>query len=113
MNQTRAAILVDNGSIAASAWARLRGLLGVKSLARGDGLLLQGEQAIHTIGMRFAIDALFLDKNNRVVRIENAMPPLRLTPFVFRAAQVLELPAGRAAEIGTRVGDQIEIIHLA
>ncbi|MBI3913824.1 MAG: DUF192 domain-containing protein [Chloroflexi bacterium] len=109
LNRARGATLVENGRVAATAWERFKGLLGRSTLAPGDGLLLKGEQAIHTIGMQFAMDALFLDKEGRVLRIENAMRPLRLTPFIFRAADVLELPAGAIADSRTQLGDQIEI----
>ncbi len=109
VNCTRGVVLVAEGRVAATLWERFRGLLGRKSLARGDGLLLKGEQAIHTIGMQFPIDALFLDRRGRVVRIEHSIPPLRLTPFIFKAANVLELPAGMARETNTQVGDALEI----
>ncbi len=109
INRARGVTLVERGKIAATAWERLKGLLGRASLARGDGLLLQGEQAIHTMGMKIAIDVLFLDKRARVVRIVHSMPPARVTPFVFQSANVLELPAGLAKETGTQLGDEIEI----
>ena len=108
INSTRGIVLVENDRVAASLWERAKGLLGQRTLTRGSGLLLRGEQAIHSIGMRFAFDAIFLNKQNRVVRIENAMPPFRLTPFVFSSANVMEMPAGVAAETETRVGDQID-----
>ena len=108
-NRTRNAPLVAHGAVAASWWTRLRGLLGHAPLKPGDGLLLRGENAIHTIGMAFAIDVLFLDRAGRIVHVIPAMPPLRLSPFVARAADVLELPAGIIAQTHTTLGDQIEL----
>jgi uncharacterized membrane protein (UPF0127 family) len=108
-NRTRNCVLVENGAIAKNMWARLRGLLGHAPLKSGEGLLLRGEQAIHSIGMSFAIDALFLDKQSRVVYLMQDMPPLRASPFVWRAQAVLELPAGKIRETGTTLNDQIEI----
>jgi uncharacterized membrane protein (UPF0127 family) len=52
---------------------------------------------------------LFLDRSGNVVHLISAMPPLRLSPFVARAADVLEMPAGTIAQTGTTVGDRIDI----
>ncbi|HEX9075450.1 MAG TPA: DUF192 domain-containing protein [Anaerolineae bacterium] len=109
LNRTRQAVLVEEGATAASVWARMRGLLGHRPLKPGEGLLLRGEKAIHTIGMGFPIDVLFLDRGGRVVHLHHSMVPLRASPFVFRAANVLEMPAGTLARTGTCVGDEIEL----
>lgn len=108
-NRTRQVSLVTDGTVAASWWTRLRGLLGHAPLQPGEGLLLRGENAIHTIGMTFAIDVLFLDRAGRVVHVIAAMPPLRLSPLVAQARDVLELPAGVIAQTHTALGDQIEL----
>lgn len=108
-NQTRRVALVTRGELADHWWARLRGLLGHAPLQAGEGLLLRGEKAIHTFGMGFAIDVLFLDAQGRIVQLIPAMGAWRASPFVVRAANVLELPAGVLAQTGTQLGDQIEI----
>jgi uncharacterized protein len=108
-NRTRNTILVTRGEIAASWWSRLRGLLGHPPLHSGEGLLLRGEKAIHTVGMGFAIDVLFLDRTGEVVHLIRAMEPLRASPFIGGAADVLELPTGTIAATGTQLGDQIEL----
>jgi uncharacterized membrane protein (UPF0127 family) len=102
-------MLVTQGALADNWWTRLRGLLGHAPLKSGEGLLLRGEKAIHTFGMGFSIDVLFLDATGRLVHLIPDMGPLRASPFVSRAANVLELPAGTAAQTGTKLGDQIEI----
>ncbi len=108
-NRTRGVELVRAGQAAATPWSRLIGLLGQRRLERGDGLLLCGEQAIHTIGMRFPIDVLYLDRTARVLRAFHSLPPQRLAPFLRDSHNVLELPAGTLAETGTRVGDELTI----
>ena len=102
-------MLVENGAVADTAWTRLRGLLGHQPLQPGEGLLLRGEKAIHTVGMGFAIDVLFLDRDGNVRRMIPSMVPLRASPFVSASADVLELPAGTIARTGTIVGDHIEL----
>jgi uncharacterized membrane protein (UPF0127 family) len=106
-NQTRNAVLVERGSIAANLWTRFRGLLGRPPLQPGDGLLLRGEKAIHTVGMGYPIDVLFLDRSGKVVHLYHAMPPLRASPYVRRARDILELPPGILAKTGTVLGDVI------
>ena len=109
LNQTRNAVLVTDGQVAASMWARMRGLLGHAPLKTGEGLLLRGEKAIHTVGMSFPIDVLFLDRNGAIVHLIHSMVPSRFSPFVFRADDVLELPPGTLVQTGTVLGDQLKI----
>ena len=73
---------------------RAKGLIGVKSLPPEEGLLIPGCNAIHTFFMSMAIDATFLDRENRVVKVVRGIRPWR--PFVWggwRAAKVLETAA--------------------
>ncbi len=87
----------------------MRGLLGHAPLGAGEGLLLEGEKAIHTVGMGFPIDVLFLDRESRVVYLLRTMPPWRFSKFVWQARNILELPPGKIQETGTCLDDQIEI----
>lgn len=86
-------------------WGRARGLLGRRGLAAGHGLLLKPCDAIHTLGMRFPIDVVFLDAQNRVVRIHRHVPPHRL---LIRggpgAVAALELPAGTVGPDAPKLG---------
>ena len=88
-------MIPDEGSmkirVARSFLERLRGLIGVKSLAPNEGLLIERCNCIHTFFMRFAIDATFLDRNDRVVKVVRGIRPWR--PLVWggwRAVKVLE-----------------------
>lgn len=108
-NHTRNKILADKGPVANRPWLRLRGLIGRASLEPGEGLLLLGTKGIHTIGMRFPIDVLFLNDEAQVIHMIHALKPLRVSPFIKASAMVLELPAGTLQETGTQVGDWIEI----
>ena len=80
--------------VARSFWARVRGLIGRRGLPPGRGLLILRCNAIHTFFMRFAIDATFYDREDRVVKVVRDIRPWR--PFVwggFRAVKVLETVA--------------------
>ncbi len=90
-------------------WTRLRGLLGTRSLGPGQGLLLEPCNSIHMFFMSYPIDALYLDAENRVLRVVPALAPWRVGPTIHRARRVLELPAGHAARCGVQVGDRLAL----
>jgi uncharacterized membrane protein (UPF0127 family) len=96
-------VVCERCHLAESTFARLRGLLGRSSLPSGEGMLLRPAASIHTAFMRFAIDAVFLDRSNQVLKVASAMRPWRATGCVGARA-VLELPAGEAARRGLRPG---------
>lgn len=100
-------MLADQARIAANFFSRLQGLLGTTSLAQGEGLLIKPCSAIHMIGMKYAIDALFLDKELRVVGVVHSIPPGSFSKSYFSARCCLELPAGTLIQTGTSEGDQI------
>ncbi len=99
--------------LADTARARRVGLLKQNTLRRGEGLWIVPTQAIHTVGMRFPIDAIFLDRHKRVRRVYHRLRPYRLTRFVWRAASVLEVSAGTAGESRTEVGDELQFTVVA
>lgn len=94
--------------VARSPWTRFIGLMGVRELPEGTGLLLSPCSSIHTWFMRIPIDVLFLDANWRVVRILPALVPWRFGPLVRGARLAIELPSGAAARAGVSVGDTLE-----
>jgi uncharacterized membrane protein (UPF0127 family) len=78
--------------------ARMRGLLGKTGLPPGHGLLILPCNAIHTIGMKFAIDVRFFDKKGNLVREYHHIQPGKWFVFGgFKAHSVLETQAGDAA----------------
>ena len=99
-------VVCDRCVVAASPFSRLKGLLGRSELRPGEGLLLRPASAIHTFFMRFSIDAVFLDREWRVVGISDDVPPWRAASS-RGAKAVLELPAGESARRGLRIGDQL------
>jgi uncharacterized membrane protein (UPF0127 family) len=109
------AVRVENGRVvcercvlADTALARMRGLLGRRSLPSGEGILLRPAGSVHTAFMRFAIDAVFLDKELRVVKISADLKPWRMAG-ARRSKSVLEIAAGEAARRGLTVGDRLSV----
>jgi uncharacterized membrane protein (UPF0127 family) len=87
---------------------RARGLLGRAGLERGEGILLRPASSIHMWFMRFAIDAAFLDRDGRVLRVAEQLRPWRLAACKGAKA-VVELPAGECGRVGLAAGDVVRI----
>ena len=96
-------VVCEHCLLAETAFARLRGLLGRSGLPSGEGMLLRPASSIHTGFMRFAIDAVFLDQNDRVLKVAAELPPWRMAACKGSRA-VLELPAGEAERRGLEPG---------
>jgi uncharacterized membrane protein (UPF0127 family) len=111
LNQTRQTSLATTLAVADTHWTRLRGLLGLGAddFRNGSGLWILPCHGVHTLGMGFAIDAVYLDSALTVVHVENELQPWRFAAVRMQAASVLELPRRTAAETRTEVGDRIEI----
>ena len=92
--------------VADSAWLRSKGLLGRDSLGEDEGILLRPGGSIHMFFMRFPIDAVFLDRDLRVLRVAAELKPWRMASK-RGAKSVLELPAGRCARAGVAEGDRL------
>lgn len=87
--------------VARTFYERARGLIGVKSLPSGEGLLILKCNSIHTFFMSFPIDATFLDRNDNVVRIVRNIRPWRMLVWGgFRAVKVLETASYFCEQMG-------------
>ncbi|QQC66723.1 DUF192 domain-containing protein [Paraburkholderia ginsengisoli] len=93
-------------SITETARERLRGLLDHERLAPDAALLLERCASVHTFGMRFAIDVVFLDRHRRIVAIHRDVPRRRML-FNLRASRTLEMPADGARRHGLSIGDPL------
>jgi len=109
INTTRGIGLTECARVAENPWTRMVGLLRDAQLAQGDGLWIVPCNSIHSFFMRFVFDAVFLDKELRVVHLVAEMKPWRISKLMFAAHSVLELPAGAIAQSGTQLGDRFEM----
>jgi len=87
-------VLAERVERATSVWKRFVGLMGRARLDPGEGLWIDPCNSIHMFFMRFPIDAVFLDRGLRVKRVCPGIKPWRVSPIVFGARSVVELPAG-------------------
>ena len=110
-NTTRETFVATEAKLADGYFSRLVGLLGkTRRWARpGQGLWIVPSHGVHTIGMLFAIDLVFLDRDGCVVRTEEYVRPFRISRVTLKAQSVLELPPYTVFRSGTQVGDRLEI----
>jgi hypothetical protein len=107
-NLTRGRIVGDAVRVAERFIPRMRGLLRTDGLAEGEGLWIHPCSSIHSIGMRFEFDALFLGSDGKVVGRYERFRRNRVSKVFWNARGVLELPAGTIERTGTEVGDEIQ-----
>lgn len=99
-------IVCERVVVADRAHRRMRGLLGRRYLREGEGMVLRPGWSIHTAFMRFPIDAVFLDADQVVIKIEPEVGPWR-TVSCRGAREVVELAAGECKRRGLVVGDRV------
>jgi uncharacterized membrane protein (UPF0127 family) len=110
-NTTKNTVLATAADVADTSLKRNIGLLKHKSLPAGEGLLITPCEGVHSIGMKFPIDVLFLNRKRQVVKVRATMVPFRIA-LCLSAHSVLELPAGTAAATTTVRGDILEFEEL-
>jgi uncharacterized membrane protein (UPF0127 family) len=113
-NKTRETFIATKATVADSYFTRLIGLLGkTRRWAQlGKGLWIVPSRGVHTIGMLFPIDLIFLSDEKEVVHIEEHLRPFRISKVSLKATSVLELPPHTIYHSRTQVGDQFEIARL-
>lgn len=106
-NVTRGVTLGDQVTVADTSAKRRTGLLKHASLEPGEGLWIVPCEGVHTWGMNFPIDVVFLNRKRTVVKIRKDMGRRRMAICLW-GHSVLELPAGTLESTGTQKGDQLE-----
>ena len=104
--RTDGTVVCETCRVARSFWTRFRGLMAARTLPRGSGLLFPRSRSIHTHFMRFPIDVVFLDGENRIVSIVERLRPWRGAAS-RRARSVLELAAGECERLGLLEGQTL------
>ena len=105
---TRGTVLATQLEAAHTGPTRRKGLLGRESLLPGEGLWIAPCESVHTFFMRFPIDLVYLDRENRIKKVRSSVGPWRLSACLT-AHSILELPAGTIRETRTERGDTVEI----
>jgi uncharacterized membrane protein (UPF0127 family) len=108
LNVTRNTLLASAAEVADRGATRRKGLLGRAGLREGEGLWIVPCESVHTIGMQFAIDLVYLDRHKRVKKVRTDVGSWRMSACLM-AHSVLELPSGTIVRTETRAGDQLQL----
>ncbi|PIQ28233.1 hypothetical protein COW36_04655 [bacterium (Candidatus Blackallbacteria) CG17_big_fil_post_rev_8_21_14_2_50_48_46] len=99
--------VLENVILANHFFSRLKGLLGRKSIAPDQGLLIRPCHSVHTMGMKFSIGVVFLDKDGKILHLILDMAPGRFSPVIKGARQVLELQPERLQSLNLNIGEYL------
>jgi uncharacterized protein len=108
-NQTRECFLSLGVTPADTIFARLKGLIGRLKMGSDEGLWVVPSSGVHTWGVLFPLDLIYLDENFRVLCVREHFPRFKVAPLRIRAASVLELPTHTIYSSQTQPGDQLVI----
>ncbi|MCC2672130.1 MAG: hypothetical protein K0Q72_4602 [Armatimonadetes bacterium] len=106
-NATRDGVIATEVFEAGSLWERAAGLLAHPPLQAGQAMWLEPCGSIHTWGMRYPIDVLYLDRSHRVLDVVQHLRPWRIAIAPRGTRVTVELPAGAAGKV--RRGDQLTL----
>jgi uncharacterized membrane protein (UPF0127 family) len=102
-------VICERCLLADTPWTRFRGLLGRCRLEADEGLLIRPAGSVHTLFMFFAIDVVFLDREDTVVKVVPALRPWRFAA-ARRAKRTLELPDGTASRLRLVPGERLVLV---
>lgn len=108
-NKTRESFLSLSVIAADTHLRRLRGLVGRLRLKSDEGIWVVPSQGIHTIGVLFSIDLVYLDAQHRVIALTESFGTFRIGPIRRNCASVLELPTRTIYSSQTAVNDELLI----
>ena len=108
-NQTRECFLSLSITPADTTFARLKGLIGRLQLRVDEGLWIVPSCGVHTLGVLFPLDLIYLDENHQVIHLIEHFPRFRIAPLRTQASSVLELPIHTIYTSQTQSGDQLLI----
>jgi uncharacterized membrane protein (UPF0127 family) len=103
-NITRQTLLADSLEVADRGPGRRKGLLGRQRLSPGEGLWIVPCEAVHTFGMQFPIDLVYVNRKHRILKTRSHVRPGRLSACL-NAQSVIELPSGTVRDTRTMPGD--------
>lgn len=110
-NLTKQTLIAAHANLADTFLTRMVGLLKHERLTVSEGLIITHCQQIHMFFMKFAIDVIFIDKNNVVVGLVENILPNKMSPMFFKANRAIELPVGTIVQSQTEVGNILDITH--
>ena len=108
-NQTRECFLSLSVTPADTTFSRLKGLIGRLKLRVDEGLWIVPSCGVHTVGVLFPLDLIYLNESHQVIHLIEHFPRFRIAPLRTQASSVLELPTHTIYTSQTQPGDQLLI----
>lgn len=109
INERTNEVILNDVRVADTFFSRFRGLMGVPSIPMEAGLVIKPCNSVHCFFMKFPIDVIFLDKENRVVHIMESLKPGSISPIIKRAKYVIEANSAMLSE-KVRIGDKLQFL---
>ncbi len=111
LNKTKNQMIATHVELADTFIKRAVGLLGHKNLEKENCMWFDECRSIHTFGMRFSLDVIFVDKNMIVKKVFYNVKPGRITLPVWSARAAFEFTAGSLSSHNIQPGDQLDMVH--
>ena len=108
-NRTRGNMLAERAEVARGLFASMIGLLGRSALPAGEAMVFPRCRSIHTIGMRFPIDVVFVDRSWKVVAFDTHVGPGRIIGPFWNALAAVEIEAGSLKRSPVQITDQLRL----
>jgi len=108
INKTKNTTICEKADVADTFLSRMIGLINRASIAENEALIITRCNSIHMLFMRFAIDAIFVDREDVVVGMVYNIKPYRFSRMFIKSSYVIELAPGAIEKSATTVGDEIE-----
>ncbi|MEO1816477.1 MAG: DUF192 domain-containing protein [Acetobacterium sp.] len=102
-------VLFSEIKVADRFFTRLVGLLKTDGLNEKQGLLLKKCNQVHTFGLKFPIDVIFLSKDGDILHMEQEMGPGKVSPHIKTAYWVLELKSGSGIHYKLEINQRLVI----
>ncbi|MBN1288357.1 MAG: DUF192 domain-containing protein [Actinobacteria bacterium] len=109
-NETKGVFLAERLGFVLRHNERRRGLTGMTGICCEEAYVFPRCRQIHTFGMLFSIDVVFLDRSSSATRIYRDLEPRKLTGVVWKGTAAIELQAGICTKTGTEAGDLLKFI---
>ncbi|MFN8671140.1 MAG: DUF192 domain-containing protein [Candidatus Sericytochromatia bacterium] len=110
INKKNQSIIGDKIGYANNPLSRFIGLMNRKELQENEGLLLTPCNSIHMFFMKIPLDVVFIDRKDKIVKTIENIKPWKISPVVFKAQSVLELPVGHIKKYDLQENDNLELV---
>lgn len=109
-NSTKNTLISDKVEVAKTFWTRTCGLIPRKEILKGESLMIEPCCSVHTFFMRFPIDIIFVDRENKVIALYENVGRNKALPIHPGAKYVIELCAGEISALNVEKGDFISVV---